>query len=336
MRFVIAIVAIFVSAFGAVATFVDRSVDWVDRLDTSNTSSIIATSTLPIALEPSESVASKKERSQVFVLTPTPITTPNLEVVTKTPPPSPAPAPVVKKAKVASLAPIPPSTQGIVPRDTGVINEKAVFDLTNVERVREGGGVLLWNQHLASMAYTKAKDMLDRQYFAHESPDGKNVAGLAVDASYAYRLVGENLAVGNFRSNEELIQGWMGSPGHRENMLKGEYTEMGAATLEGVFEGARVWMAVQEFGKPSPICDAPSIETKEDIVAMNKKLSGLEEGIAIAKSAIESSIGEERNQKIADYNALVDVYNSLVPVIKSLVSDYNDDVRAYNTCTSAP
>jgi uncharacterized protein YjgD (DUF1641 family) len=96
-------------------------------------------------------------------------------------------------------------------------------------------------------------------------------------------------------------------------------------------------MAVQEFGKPFPNCGKPSPETKQAIIEMNTKLTSLDEGIAIAKGAVDSATDENvRNQKITDYNALIDVYNSTVPALKALIASYNDSVRAYNTCATLP
>jgi len=328
-RVLVSIGAIAVAMMAMVSALLDRTgvTDWVERLHSSETYTSVSTTTAPISLaeEPIFSIATdtptvETRQPPIRVSTPTP------RIVKS------APSPIAK-------TPVPP-TPAVVRTDTpsslGAISEKAIVDLTNVERVREGKTILVWNEKLAQMAYQKAKDMLDRQYFAHESPDGKNVAGLAKDAEYLYRLVGENLAVGNFRTNEELIAGWMGSPGHRENMLKSEYTEMGTAAIEGIFEGERVWMAVQEFGKPFPACAKPDAKSKEDIASQSDTLASLDGAIGIARTAIETATDEAtRLQKIADYNTLIELYNSLVADTKTLVNTYNESVRNYNSCIEA-
>lgn len=292
--------------------------DWAERLKSPQTFTIIATSTVPIALEPQVAFGTPNGSGATGSPTVAPQKT------------NPTPPPVRSQPK--KLLPKQASLSG--PSTEGNINEKMIIDLTNVERVREGRTSLLaWNEKLSLMAYQKAQDMLTRQYFAHESPDGKSVSDLAGGVGYLYRLVGENLAVGNFHTNEELIKGWMESPGHRENMLKEGYTEMGAAAIEGVYEGDRVWMAVQEFGKPFPDCEKPDPIVKAEIAQLNAELSALDEGIALARAVVETTPDETiRTQKISDYNTLVEVYNSLVPKLKTLINSYNASVRAYNAC----
>lgn len=329
-RIFLGIGAILAGILGILASLTgsDDASAWAKRLETPGAYTVVATATLPVPLV-DQPHAYESERPEA-VATATPASEVKKEVeppkTTKATPPAPPVAPKTPRA-------IPPSPPLGVPVSQGAINEKTIIDLTNVERVREGRSVLAWNDRLAKMAYAKAKDMLERQYFAHESPDGKNVVGLASDAGYMYRLVGENLAVGNFRTNEELIQGWMGSPGHKENILKEGYTQMGAAAIEGVFEGDRVWMAVQEFGTPMPVCDAPDMQLKVRIDSMNSEIASLEESIDTARVAIESARDEgTQTQKITDYNTLVDLYNALVGRIKGMISEYNLGVKTYNAC----
>ncbi len=326
MRFFLSIGVLLTAIVASFSAFLDRTgvTDWVERLESPETFATMATQTTPMPLW---STSTQPTASVVVVEIDTATQTPS-GLATKTPPKVSLPPPALKPV---AIPPPPPDTTTPSPR--GDINEKAILELTNVERVRDGQSILTWNEKLASMAYQKAIDMLDRQYFAHESPDGKNVAGLAEDAGYLYRLVGENLAVGNFRTNEQLIAGWMGSPGHRENMLKSEYTEMGAAAVEGVYEGDRVWMAVQEFGKPFPLCTKPDLEKKVEIETSSETLASLDESIGIARRAIDTSVDDAtRAQKVVDYNALVDLYNTLVVSTRALVNEYNDSVRFYNDC----
>jgi uncharacterized protein YkwD len=92
--------------------------------------------------------------------------------------------------------------------------------------------------------------MFENQYFAHESPTGEKVSDLAKKFGYDFLLIGENLAMGNFSSDEDLVLAWMESPGHRENILNEKYQEIGVAVKKGIFEGKEVWIAVQHFGLP--------------------------------------------------------------------------------------
>ncbi len=325
-RFILWLSVILAGVGATIVAVVQDAHSWVERLDDPNTFVVVATQTKPLLLEEDTHLATKNPSSS------------KTEVVTKVTPvdttQKKAPSlPVVQKPQ----SPAPKDTQAPVvsasgPQGVGKINEKTIIDLTNVERVRDGQTVLVWNNKLSEMAYIKAKDMLDKQYFAHESPDGRNVVGLANGVGYMYRYVGENLAVGNFRTNDELIAGWMGSPGHRENILKPEYTEMGAAGIEGIYEGERVWMAVQEFGTPMPQCEKPDIAQKTYIDSIEEQLKALEEGILLAEKVATETQGEARRQKIDDYNALVATYNNLVAEVKALIVTYNNSVRVYNDC----
>ena len=116
--------------------------------------------------------------------------------------------------------------------------------LLRVNQHRQANDVILlrWNERLASAALAHAEDMSVRDYFAHESPEGHDVLVRVMQTDYPIGAVGENLARGP-ASNNEVIDAWMQSPGHRENIIFPEYTEMGAARV-GDF-----W--VQVFGTPA-------------------------------------------------------------------------------------
>jgi len=99
-------------------------------------------------------------------------------------------------------------------------------------------------------ALIKAKDMLMHDYFSHTSPDGNKSGELVTAAGYAYRMVGENIAYGDYTDSAQLVGSWMKSPGHRANILEQRYTDIGVAVLFGEFNGRNVWVGVQIFGRP--------------------------------------------------------------------------------------
>jgi len=121
-----------------------------------------------------------------------------------------------------------------------------VVDRTNAERARHGLRALSVDQRLAAAAQAHSADMVRRAFFAHESPDGRQVWDRAVAAGYAYRKVAENIAAGQ-RTAEEVVRGWMGSPGHRANILDGDLTQIGVGRAEGGSYGV-YW--TQVFGTP--------------------------------------------------------------------------------------
>lgn len=121
-----------------------------------------------------------------------------------------------------------------------------VVELTNAERVRHGRRPLTVDGRLAAAAQVHSTDMVRRAFFAHESPDGSQVWDRAVAAGYAYRKVAENIAAGQ-RIADEVVRGWMGSPGHRANILDRDLTQIGVGRAEGGSYGV-YW--TQVFGAP--------------------------------------------------------------------------------------
>jgi uncharacterized protein YkwD len=119
---------------------------------------------------------------------------------------------------------------------TAQLDAEGVIALTNQERRNGGVGKLTANTKLTKAAEMKLKDMFDRQYFEHISPDGKGPSYLAQKAGYEYIVIGENLALGNFKNDAALVQAWMDSPGHRENILNYRYSEIGVAVGQGLVQ----------------------------------------------------------------------------------------------------
>ena len=101
-----------------------------------------------------------------------------------------------------------------------------LLDDTNTQRLNNGLGALALNGVLDTAAQAKASDMAARDYWSHNTPDGKTPWTFMDAAGYSYQLAGENLAYG-FSSPQDTLTGWMNSPGHRANILNGGYTEVG-------------------------------------------------------------------------------------------------------------
>lgn len=152
--------------------------------------------------------------------------------------------PVVQNPPAPVSNPTAPSTQSAELTSAGVIK------LVNEARAKQGLAPLTENQKLSTSAKMKAEDMLKNQYFAHNSPSGTTPSYLADSAGYVYSSFGENLAYGNFKNNDALMNGWMNSSGHKANILNPSYTEIGVSVIKGKYNGREVWMAVQHFGKP--------------------------------------------------------------------------------------
>ncbi len=89
---------------------------------------------------------------------------------------------------------------------------------------------LRWQPTLQSIAAGHSRDMAQRNYFDHSSPEGRGVAQRASAARYKYRLVGENLAGGD-RDIAGAVRGWLDSPAHCENLMNPKFVEVGVACV---------------------------------------------------------------------------------------------------------
>ncbi len=172
---------------------------------------------------------------------------------TKTAPAAPAtpakPAPTAP-AKPAPTTPAPTTPAKPAPATpaSGTLNayEQQVVDLVNKERAAAGLSALKVNATLANVAETKAADLRDENYFDHQSPKYGSPFDMMHQFGITYTSAGENIAKGQ-RTPDEVMNGWMNSPGHRANILNSSYTEIGVGYVTDS-NGTGYW--VQEFIRP--------------------------------------------------------------------------------------
>lgn len=128
--------------------------------------------------------------------------------------------------------------------------EQEIFNGTNQQRAQSlgSGSALSRSSILDKVAAARVADMFENQYFDHNSPNGSNASALARQYGYRYSTLGENIAYGSFSNGGQIMNGWMNSSGHRENILARDYNEIGIAASQGNFNGRNVWIAVQVFG----------------------------------------------------------------------------------------
>jgi len=133
---------------------------------------------------------------------------------------------------------------------TALVLPDVLVDYTNENR--EGGNFkhLAVSTTLQKAAQLKANDMAEKGYFAHKTPDGKSPWYFFQQAGYEFSYAGENLAV-NFTDSVEVSRAWMNSPGHRANIMNGNFSEIGIATAEGMYQGRKTVFVVQLFGRPT-------------------------------------------------------------------------------------
>ncbi len=127
-----------------------------------------------------------------------------------------------------------------------------VIELTNTERSHNNIPALTSNQTLATAAQAKAEDMARLGYFSHTGPDGKEPWAWIREAGYDYASAGENLAV-RFNESASVVRAWMASPGHRANIVRAGYTEIGVGVADGVYQGAPATFVVQYFARPAGV-----------------------------------------------------------------------------------
>lgn len=133
---------------------------------------------------------------------------------------------------------------------------QATLCLVNAERVKRDRTALDADSRLAEAARAKAADMVDKRYFAHTGPDGRGVRDWVDETDYldgARQIgLGENLGWASERGATplRLVQGWMNSPGHRQNILRTEWVDSGIGVVLGAprEEGGGGATYVQMFG----------------------------------------------------------------------------------------
>ncbi len=131
------------------------------------------------------------------------------------------------------------------------MSRATLLSSTNAQRNSNGSASLTINSKLNAAAQAKANDMIARNYWSHNTPDGK-APWVFIDAQgYQYIKAGENLAYGFTTSNDTII-GWMNSPTHKANLLDPVFTEVGFGFANGanyVATGNET-LVVAMYGKP--------------------------------------------------------------------------------------
>ena len=148
------------------------------------------------------------------------------------------------------------AADSVVGRESGSAVRARVVDLVNDARshARRCGrerfaaapplGV---SRKLNQAAADHARDMMKKKYFEHRGSDGSQPKDRVLRAGYKSRLTGENIALGP-ESAEEVVAGWLESPGHCANIMDPRFQEIGVGLATGKKRGQIYW--VQNFGAP--------------------------------------------------------------------------------------
>jgi uncharacterized protein YkwD len=119
---------------------------------------------------------------------------------------------------------------GALPRPADIEDTRAaVLCLLNAERAKHGLHPLARNLLLELSSQRHSDDMATRKFFSHDTPEGIDPQARIKAAGYPLSWTGENLYMGTnaAASPVEALDGWMNSPGHRENILRPQFTQVG-------------------------------------------------------------------------------------------------------------
>lgn len=120
-----------------------------------------------------------------------------------------------------------------------------ILSLTNAERQKVGAVALVMDQKLTEVAQAHARDMAERGYFSHTTPEGKTFGERLTEAGITQRPAGENIAM-NY-SPEGAVGAWVNSPGHYQNMTNKNFRRIGIGVYKKNIGGAGLTYYVQVF-----------------------------------------------------------------------------------------
>ncbi len=149
-----------------------------------------------------------------------------------------APAPSTTAPKPTTAAP-QPTTAAPKPTATASGAVARVVELVNAERAEAGCAPVTANSTLNTAAQRHSEDMASTGTMSHTGSDGSDPGERITRAGYAWSTYGENVAYG-YSTPEQVMQGWMTSPGHKANILNCSFKEIGVG-LSGTY-----W--TQDFG----------------------------------------------------------------------------------------
>ncbi|HEY1042129.1 MAG TPA: CAP domain-containing protein, partial [Candidatus Paceibacterota bacterium] len=178
--------------------------------------------------------------------------------------------------------------EGMEALPVAAVNASSVVSLTNEERAVKNLPALERNALLDLAARLKAEDMATKGYYAHVAPDGTTPMDFVNRSGYRYRIIGENLVVER-TSADQVVEAFMGSPGHRANILRKDFTEIGVGTAEGTHKGKDAIFTVQIFAAP-----LATAQSSKEVV---KPTSKVPEGSELPKAPVVTVPRPQAEQK---------------------------------------
>ena len=231
-----------------------------------------------------------------------------------------------------------------------------VVELTNIERAKEGLKPLTLNSQLVDAAQDHSSDMAQDDFFSHTGADGSNVGSRVQDSGYQYSTTGENIAAGQTTA-EEVVEGWMNSPGHRANILNPDFTEIGigyeylendtgsvnynhywtqvfGTPLNNSGAGIDSQPTVEETPEPAPVEEVETVEPSAPVENTADDSSNVEESASPEQADLELETVEEISepapaQEAEDINNTndIDLEESASPEQSDLESEAVEEIN---------
>ncbi len=190
---------------------------------------------------------------------------------------------------------------------TALVLPKVLVDYANKDRDAKNYSHLAINPVLEKAAQLKANDMAEKGYFAHKSPDGKTPWYWFKEAGYDFSYAGENLAV-NFNDSVDVNTAWMNSPGHRDNIMNNNFSEVGIATADGMYKGRMTTFVVQLFGRPAKSVSTISASKEVPKVVSSKPQSSSNIGLGSNSSSV---LSESTSTEVTSENGTTELFVSV-------------------------
>lgn len=112
--------------------------------------------------------------------------------------------------------------------------EQQIFELTNEVREEFELNTLSWEEKASNAAKLHSQDMKEGNYFSHYSLNGNGLRERLIDSKVYYLSAGENIAA-HYTDAIAVMHGWLNSEGHREAILKEEYTHLGVGVYQSYY-----------------------------------------------------------------------------------------------------
>ena len=109
--------------------------------------------------------------------------------------------------------------------------QKEVVDLVNIERAKAGLNPLTLDSSISNVATKKSQDMIDNNYFSHNSPTYGSPFDMLKKFGISYKTAGENIAMGQ-KTPKEVVNAWMNSEGHRKNIMNQNFSKIGVGVAQ--------------------------------------------------------------------------------------------------------